>query len=179
MLSSKSGETANGFIWSFDKNWWLVWPTFLLLEFGLLTFFLLKFTKNSSKLPLDKSLLAVIVVLCILPVFHFGRNNDFTARACIPAFFLLNIILANRFSALVKLKTNLKFVVIGLFLIGSFIPLRVFWRGAFHNKLFGEPKTYFVYGDMYQVLKNYHSPAEANQYLADNDSFFVKYLVKK
>ncbi len=179
LLSSKSGETDNGFIWSFDKNWWLVWPIFLLLEFGLFTFLLLKLTKNSQKLPLNKGLFSILLVLCFLPIFHFGRNNDFTARACIPAFFLLNIILTNQFSELIKQKNPLKYMVIGLFLLGAFIPLKVIWRGIFHNKLFGEPKTYFVHGDMYQVLKNYHSLAEANQYLADNNSFFVKYLVKK
>jgi hypothetical protein len=179
LLSSKSGETASGFIWKFDNNWLIVWLLFILLEFGIIVFCIINFTKKAPQIALDKSLFSILIVLCILPVFHFGRNNDFTARACIPAFYLLNIILTNRISYMFKRKSILKYAIISLILIGAFVPVKVMWRGTFQNKLFGEPKTYFVHGDMYQVLKNYHSPAEANQYLADNNSFFVKYLMKK
>ncbi len=179
LLSSKSGESSTGFIWNFDSNWLIVWLFFILLEFGLITFCFIVFTKKAPQIVLDKSLIPILIVLFILPLFHFGRNNDFTARACIPAIFLLNIILTNRISYIFKQKTKMKYVLISLFIIGAFAPLKVMWRGTIHNKLIGEPKTYFVYGDMYQVLKNYHSPAEANQYLSDNNSFFVKYLIKK
>lgn len=179
LLSTKSGESSAGFIWNFDANWWYIWPLFLLLEFGLFTFLLFFFTKNNPKGKLDFSLISVITVLCILPLFHFGRNNDLTARACIPAFYLLNIILTNRFLILMKGKSGKKYLVLALFCIGAVVPLKVMWRGLFHNKITTEPKTYFVHGDMYQVLKNYHSQMEANQYLADNKSFYVQYLVRK
>lgn len=179
LLSSKSGESATGFIWKFDNNWLMVWLLFILLEFGIIVFCIIFYTKKANQIALDKSLFSILIVLIILPVFHFGRNNDFTARACIPAFFLLNIILTNRISYIFKQKSYLKYAILCLFLIGAFVPAKVMWRGTFHNKLFGEPKTYFVYGDMYSVLKNYNSPIEANQYLADKNSFFVKYLIKK
>ncbi|MES2795069.1 MAG: hypothetical protein V4683_03830 [Bacteroidota bacterium] len=179
LMSTKSGETAKGFLWNFDQKWASVWLLFVLTEFGITTLAVYFSNRNNHKNEYNQLLFPVLLFLIFLPLIHFGRNNDLAVRANIPAFFLLNIYLTHQFIEIFKTKKLMKWVISIIFLIGSIVPLKVMWRGSFNNKLTGEPKTYFLQNDMYGILRDYYSPTEANQYLADENSFFIQYLQKK
>ncbi len=74
--------------WSIDQfptptSFWLHYAAFCLLEFGLLALVLIRM--GAFSLPLAVAL----VILILLPFYHFGPGNDLAMRSSIPALAVL------------------------------------------------------------------------------------------
>lgn len=176
LLSTNSGESVKGFLWNFEPNWLLYWIFFIVIEFGFITYLAIRIKQDSIY---TKYLSIILLYLLLLPLLRFGFNNDLMVRGNIPAYYLLNIFLTYQFFESLKSRSNTKWVLYILLIVGSLMPLKVMLRGLTHNKLALAPQTYFMNEDMYQILLHHHTPLEAKQYLAREDSFFIKHLQKK
>ncbi len=139
--------------------WWI--PSYLIL----------------SKSPLKKYndlYWLVLLLLLIIPLFRFGQWNDWCTRASLPALYVLYLMMAMALFQAKKITSKL--VLIGICIICSLSPVVLIvssLNSTDYKISWAPPKNEFI-GDLPSASVGF--PVE--QFVADPDCFFYKYLAK-
>lgn len=79
----------------YGTRFWVIYPLFVLLEFGLLHAVLYRYLAHRISL-VDSHLRVLLVVstvgLCMLPWINWSWNNDIVMRACLPMLFITALV---------------------------------------------------------------------------------------
>ncbi len=170
----KSGDT-NSLI--FFALWYFF---FCLLEFGL---YALLLRKHVNKLLLGFCTLA----LAIVPLFYFGRGNDFCMRASIPFLCILALMTIYALGSLRKSgNTAVWWLIVSVFILGSFTPASEIYRSVSSSiPAYLSGKANFEYNhwktfsnssggtdnSKMTIVSNYVVPYQAERYF---EKFFLK-----
>jgi hypothetical protein len=124
------GSHQNGFLWSSNDlpwNWILLLLLFYCLEFLLVG--ILLFKRNA----VNQLLILVLITLSLIPLFSYGRFNDFAMRASIPSLLVLLLIALQAYfgeSHTIFSAAIVKKGLLALFLIGCITPIHEIHRSV-------------------------------------------------
>ncbi|RBP43680.1 hypothetical protein DES53_10579 [Roseimicrobium gellanilyticum] len=159
----------------------------LLLEFGLLAFLLFKTLPDRHRT--DVALLAsASACLLLLPWVHYGHFNDLVMRVCIPALFVLQVLVLHVLSApraAIKSPASAwaRPALIGLLIIGALNPVNMLrvtgQRLAQRQWHLYYLSDYKLHPDLFQQqLDGKKQFYLIGQYMGASDSFFFRHLAR-
>jgi hypothetical protein len=131
------------------------------------------FRKSENKL-IRQLLWLSLILLSLIPLYHYGVWNDWCGRVAMPTIFIFHALIAMAF-----LNGNLKqkLVLLCIFMLASIGPLvavlgsaRMYRAGYQWN-----PPAYESINSLPEATKGW----PIDQYVADENTFFFKYLAKK
>lgn len=185
------------FVWQIGGKSWIVYTiAFIALKFGLIYLYLFFKNKKLDFIGLYKPI--ALVSLCVLVALSFyklGAYNDLIARASIPAYFIM-LVLVVFFLQRIAHEKIMKHALVWLVVGGMLLPRlwQVYKTVAYTPQM--ETKKYKVADvpEGYTILdhnkwllqvkpeyvKDYKIDEHiSQQYLGSTQSFFYRYLAKK
>jgi hypothetical protein len=166
----------------------VAYSMFVTLEFGLLALMLWKAMRWDAQA--DRMLLgAAVVVLLVLPWFHYGHYNDLAMRVCIPAFYLLQIaslrfLAGSQDNDSPRKHLRLRVVVATILAVGALYPLNMLRITAVRLKerswqVVAIPSRQHapdLFEQQRQLRKSFYFIA---QYVGSTESWFFRWLAKE
>ena len=116
-------------------TWWLDTLVFILLE--VLVFGVLAWQCSRSAI-----LAAGLLLLCLLPFFSFGPNNDLATLGAIPALTIMWLTLINELTSPPdrrRLSTGRRALLILLFVVGAATPFQETYRAVARERWAADP----------------------------------------
>ncbi|MES2796792.1 MAG: hypothetical protein V4683_12550 [Bacteroidota bacterium] len=139
--------------------WWI--PAFLILR----------------KTPLKKYnglYWLVLALLMVIPLFRYGQWNDWCTRVSLPALYVLYAMMAMAIINVKQLKIRLLLITVCLICALSPITLIMSSLNSSGFKVQWTPPVYEFIGDLPSASVGF----PVDQFVADPDCFFYKYLAK-
>lgn len=178
-LSGTSSGGGSTFVWNLEKEWLPLVIIYILVEIGfvMILFYALTRLKWSANTPLNTYFYIGFIIFSVLCLLKYGVWNDLMARGVMPIMYLFALVVAYQ---VFYERNRIKKVVMGFcWLALSLYPIKNVYHQITHNVLLGDFRGYTPQGDMYDVLHEYYTKPEAEQYLLKKNSVFEKYLLKK
>ena len=175
-----AGTGVSGFLWQFDRPWWLYYGLTLIGEAGVFYWLINRLHPTS---PWRLYLLISALTLCLLPLYRLGVYNDLHGRGAIPPLMVLSVAFVSALRQAKRPATPgwLRYGSYALYLTGAVVPLLFLALGVINGRWrtnchpIADPRL----TDLYQVLYVKGSPPEARQYECREGCFFIENVVKK
>jgi hypothetical protein len=139
--------------------WWL--PSYLVLQKTVMKKF-------------NSIFWLALVLLCVIPLFRYGQWNDWCTRASLPSLYIIYCMVA--MAIFYGKSKKIKLALIAICLLCSVSPISLILASLNHNGFkikWSPPKVEFI-SDLPTASVGF----PVDQFVADPDCFFYKYLAK-
>ncbi|HEV7350736.1 hypothetical protein [Telluribacter sp.] len=192
-LLSSDGLPVNGFIWSFDplSEIFLEYTIEIVIDCLVLITLTLYLRPYQDTFP-SWFMYATFGLFVVMSQYRIGLVNDWLIRGTIPVFCVIGVFLLRGVHTYFRKEKPLltpKPILLLLFLVslGMVVPTvhlgRALYKNAGTKALFPdyipfEPYPFNQFPNTYEAIKYHWGKQGADEYLANKNSFYVRYLAR-
>lgn len=184
-MSNSGAVSFRGFTWTFYNRPLLFIPAYLLfIVIEVVPFALILYRTNRK----DPVFIAVLITLCLVPLYRVSEMNDFSMRGSMPGLFVLCIMLSGYISSMFlpgnepkDKKGWAKSAAVTLFAILMMFPAAVNLFVIAGSTITGDESNKEKIGSFGNIRDPYYAKTIEEQFFAPDyrNKFFYRYLAKE